>query len=510
MAANDSLLPPGSRVTAYFRDSGGDEQERSIDQQRREAEAYCARHHLVLVRVFTDEARPGGTVVGREAFEELIHYCRQMAPDVRRRSPDAPAGVLLWDLKRFARNTLDNAFFKADLRRRGYELVFLSDNIPSGDIGHAYEAMLEWKAQQDLDDISKDVKRGLSDLVSTRGPDGQYLGLCPGRPPTGFRGEPYTLGTKRDGRPRLVQRWVPDPETWGLARRAWEMRVQGSSYTEIHQATRLFQSIGCYATFFRNRIYTGTLLHGAHEYPGFVPAMVPEAWWEAVQLMRKPRYEHRPRLDSSDYALSGLLYCGLCGRAMKADSVPPRNDAGDGYRRRRYRRYTCTGWKQNRDCAMHYLRADVVEEAVYRVLLEEVLLPEKLLQILRDARPDDETRQALEHDAARLEADLVDVEQVLRRLVDAVERSGYSASLAERLAEREKERSELRVRLSGVRERLDRAEAEIPLVVAEDYCSNAREVLAQGTLDDVRALLRSIVVRIEVEPEHGTLIYGFP
>ena len=173
---------------------GGDEQERSVDQQRREAEAYCARHHLVLVRVFADEARPGGTVVGREAFEELIHYCRQMAPDVRRRSPEAPAGILLWDLKRFARNTLDNAFFKADLRRRGYELVFLSDNIPSGDIGHVYEAMLEWKAQQDLDDISKDVKRGLSDLVGTRGPDGQYLGLCPGRPPTGFRGEPTRWG----------------------------------------------------------------------------------------------------------------------------------------------------------------------------------------------------------------------------------------------------------------------------------------------------------------------------
>ena len=43
--------------------------------------------------------------------------------------------------------------------------------------------MLEWKAEQDLQDISKDVKRGLSDLVSTLGPDGNYLGLCPGRPP---------------------------------------------------------------------------------------------------------------------------------------------------------------------------------------------------------------------------------------------------------------------------------------------------------------------------------------
>ncbi len=68
--------------------------------------------------------------------------------------------------------------------------------------------MLEWKAEQDLQDISKDVKR--------------------------------------DGTPRIVQRWVPDPETWGLCRQAWEMRVNGASYRQIHEATRLMGSIGCY------------------------------------------------------------------------------------------------------------------------------------------------------------------------------------------------------------------------------------------------------------------------
>ena len=45
------------------------------------------------------------------------------------------------------------------MRRRGYTVIFLSDNIPQGGVGHIYEAMLEWKAEQDLQDISKDVKR---------------------------------------------------------------------------------------------------------------------------------------------------------------------------------------------------------------------------------------------------------------------------------------------------------------------------------------------------------------
>jgi site-specific DNA recombinase len=509
-SSNDCPLPPGSRVAGYFRDSGGDEQERSVDQQRRVAEEYCQQHHLVLVRIFADEARPGSTVVGRDGFDDLIHYCRQYAPSAKRRTPDAPEGILLWDLKRFARDRQDNAFFKADLRRRGYTVIFLSDNIPQGGVGHIYEAMLEWKAEQDLQDISKDVKRGLSDLVGTRDGDGKYLGLCPGKPPTGFRGEPYTLGVKRDGTPRIVQRWVPDPETWDLCHQAWELRVNGASYREIHEATRLLGSIGSYATFFRNRIYTGTLVYGGQEYHGFVPALVTEDAWEQVQAMRKPRYRHRPNLDSSDYALSGFLHCGLCGRAMKADSVPARDDAGDGYRRRRYRRYTCTGWKQNRDCSLHYIRAELVEQAVFDFLSDNILLPEHLLRVLEDAQPDDETRQALEREARRLTADLADVEQVISRLVDAVERSGYSSSLAERLAEREAERSRLRVRLSDIQRRLEQTKVDVPLAVVEDFCYNAREALEHGALDDVRVLLRSIVVRVEVEPDGGRLIYNFP
>ena len=62
---SDCPFPPGPRVAGYFRDSGGDEQERSVDQQRRVAQEYCHQHHLVLVRVFANEARSAGIVSTR-------------------------------------------------------------------------------------------------------------------------------------------------------------------------------------------------------------------------------------------------------------------------------------------------------------------------------------------------------------------------------------------------------------------------------------------------------------
>jgi len=91
---------------------------------------------------------------------------------------------------------------------------------------------------------------------------------------------------------------------------------------------------------------------------------------------------------------------------------------------------------------------------------------------------------------------LADVEHVISRPVDAVERSGYSSSLAERLAGREAERSRLRVRLSEVQRCLGQTQVDVPLAVVEDFSYNAREALQHGALDDVRALLRSIVVRV--------------
>ena len=109
------------------------------------------------------------------------------------------------------------------------------------------------------------------------------------------------MGVKRDGTPRIVQRWAPDVETWDLARRAWEMRVNGASYREVHEATGLLGSIGSYATFFRNRIYTGTLVYGGAEYKDFVPRLIPDEWFERVQAMRRRRFQHTPRHRTSDY-----------------------------------------------------------------------------------------------------------------------------------------------------------------------------------------------------------------
>jgi len=290
------------------------------------------------------------------------------------------------------------------------------------------------------------------------------------------------------------------------------MRVNGASYREIHNRTHILGSIGSYATFFRNRIYTGTLLYSDREYKEFVPRLIPDEWFERAQTKRRKRFRHTPRHHSSDYLRSGWLYCGHCGGAMGGDSIPARTDAGDGYKRRRYRRYVCLRWKSRRGCEgdTHYVNANALEGAVLDKLAAEVLQPEHLLRVLQDVQPNEEARQELERDRRRLEVQFADTETVINRLLDAVESSGYSVSLEERLGQREQERAELETELSAVQRSLAQTEIDVPLDVVEDFCHHAREVLDTGDVEDVRALLRTFIVRIEVEDHRGRIIYGFP
>ena len=238
-------MPTNTYYAAYLRDSGGEEQELSIEQQEKEIRAWCIEKGFTLTTIFKDEARPGSSVVTRQAFQAMMHHFRS--------DTCKEQGIIIWKFSRFARDIDDAQFYKADLRRRGFQIVSMKDQVPDGLDGRFFEAAIDWMNARFLEDLSSDVKRGLRHLV-------EEYGAVPGTPPRGLKRQPITIGTHRDGKPHIVHKWIPDPEYWQRCRLAWEMRSAGATYKEIHQATRLYGSKNSYATFFRNRIYLGELI----------------------------------------------------------------------------------------------------------------------------------------------------------------------------------------------------------------------------------------------------------
>ena len=94
---------------------------------------------------------------------------------------DLPDGLVLWSFARFARDFDDAQYYKADLHRRGLVIISLADEVPDGPTGRLLEAVIDWKNDQFLKDLSKNVKRGLYDIARQ--------GYSPGGfPPAGYKG----------------------------------------------------------------------------------------------------------------------------------------------------------------------------------------------------------------------------------------------------------------------------------------------------------------------------------
>jgi len=142
-----------------------------------------------------------------------------------REAPPLVEAIVLWSFSRFARNLLDAQFYKADLRRRGFQIISMTDDLPGGDLDAIVEALYDWKHEQYLKDLSLNVKRTLHELAR----QGYSVG---GFPPRGYKVQKVRIGTKRNGKPHHVSQWIPDPEWAPKVELAFRLRSEGASFSE--------------------------------------------------------------------------------------------------------------------------------------------------------------------------------------------------------------------------------------------------------------------------------------
>jgi hypothetical protein len=285
LVRQDCPLPAGAHAVAYCRDSGGEEQERSTQQQVEVIREYCAQHNLILERVYVDDAKQASGTEKRNELQDLLLGLRNRFKQINDRSKRAtrartnPFGVIFWKSNRLGRDSIETRFIKADLRLRAITVIDLSRG-GTGDTGvdAVLEAFQEWQDETFLDDSGQNSSRGLAEIVSLRDNDpefrrhnpdwptndGRYLSVLPGTPAKGFKGELIKIGV-RDRKQRrgqheshFVQRIVPDKESglWDRCYLAWKMRHEKKSLPKIMEATHLFGAVGSYADFFANRIYS--------------------------------------------------------------------------------------------------------------------------------------------------------------------------------------------------------------------------------------------------------------
>jgi hypothetical protein len=271
--------------------------------------------------VYVDEARTASNAEKRDQLNEMQMDVRQRFRLIRDRykrekqMAKHPFGLICWKSNRLSRDSLETTHIKADLRMRGITIVNLITAGETSDPGvnALIESFQHYQDEKQIDEISENVRRGLTQVVSLRDTDpefrrynpdwptydGGYLGIMPGTLPTGFRAERIKVGVykrrRRGGKysdeARIVQRAVPNHEhnLWERCYLAWKMRHEGQPIKKIMEATRLFTTVGGYSTFFANRIYTGDFEYGGKCYTGFVPALIPHEWYALEQQRKQAR-----------------------------------------------------------------------------------------------------------------------------------------------------------------------------------------------------------------------------
>jgi len=544
-------LPPGTHVVGYCRDSGHEEQDRSIDQQKGTITEFCQHYGLILERLYVDEEREGSNTEKRDDLQAMLFMIRnrfKQVNDRHKRSAKAktqPFAVVFWKSNRLGRDSIETKFIKADLRLRGITLV---DLMSSGTGDHATDALIEafqeWEDENFLEDLAENTSRGLYEIVTLRDTDpdfralnpdwptrdGRYLGILPGTPPKGFKGEPLKVGYKkrkhRQGEHELhvVQRLVPDHENnlWERCKLAWQMRFEGRSLGEIHKTLQLFKTIGSYTTFFKNKIYMGVLEYGNKTYENFVEPMIPREWWEAEQKNIAERSERmkgfraaphlEPRRVASRHLLSGLVFCGAIEgeeHAMLADTIPANEH------RSQWDFYICSLMKNSRGerCKTKRISAEALNHAVIEKIMTDILTHENLRPIADElVQAMTEMNRDVSERLVAIQGRLSEVQAALNKLMDVIETVGLSPNVQKRLAEREAEERELLTQMAEQEALIVRAR-DVPKITnkkLDEFIASIRETLMNDDVEVARAALQRFVAKIVVHEKTGTIYYSFP
>jgi DNA invertase Pin-like site-specific DNA recombinase len=300
---------PGYFIYCRKSSEAEDRQVLSIESQTRELEQLAAKLNFPIVEILTESKSAKDP--GRPVFNAMM----------QRLYRGEAAGIICWKLDRLARNPVDGGSIIWAIKQHGIKVMTPAQSYAREDDNIILMYIEFGMAQKYVDDLSKNVKRGLKTKIEN--------GWYPGIAPAGY----LNHTNKLTGENTLIK----DPERFPLIRRMWDLMLTGlhtppkileMANTEWGFRTRPTRKKGGIPL---NRsalykIFNKPFYYGWFEYPegsgkwyrGKHETMITEAEYDRVQALLGRH--GNPRAQSHDeFAFTGLIRCGDCGRAVTAE-----------------------------------------------------------------------------------------------------------------------------------------------------------------------------------------------
>ncbi len=218
---------------------------------------------------------------------------------------------------------------------------------------------------------------------------------------------------------------------------------------------------------------------------------------------RGPRIIH-PRRTVSDYLLSGLMKCGVCGKPMSGHS------AKSG----RFFYYRCTNDSKQgaEECRGHFIPKSKIENFIIDKIRNCILTDENLTELVRLTNEDLETSVGSDKQQLQLiQKQIVDVDSRLENLYDALETKAFSSEeLAPRIRIMQSKKNELITKRTGIQSSLQSKPAMPVFYDIQEYVSDLKSLLAASPIVEQRAFLKLFVDSIKVDRNEITINYFLP
>ena len=475
----------------------------SVAAQLRALKEYAKANGYSVAREYVDEAE-SGRVADRPQFRKMIEEGgKAKAPfDV----------ILVWKFSRFTRKREHAVAFKAQLRRKGIRVVSITEQAEDNATGRLLEGIIESVDEYYSENLAQEVVRGMRESASR----GYFLAS---RAPFGYQRVKVSDGTKE--RPTLEI----DPDAAPIVREIFESSRRGNGLKEICKELndrgitnrgKRWQKSTVHAML-SNEAYTGTAVWGRNskDPKAGEPVRVENAWpalvsRETFDLVRRGMRERapaqqRPGRVGSQYLLSGLLRCGVCGKPY----------SGQGAKSGKFAYYVCGSLLREGagTCTARYLNAERVEDFIIDKVRERILTEETITELVTlVAEEIDALAGEVNGRLTAITAELADVETRLENLYQALETKQLPIEvLSPRILSLKARQDQLTAAKEEAEDQLERRRVELPTSKEiKGYVADFREFLMEGTFPERKALIRNFVQGIEVVDGEATLTYTIP
>lgn len=449
-----------------------------------------------VVRVFKDEGISGRTAQ-RPAFIEAIEYCAVFEVDY----------LVLWDTKRFARNHVDAAIYKRELRRGGTKVVYVAHDFDTED-GWLLEGIFNLIDEQHSRNVSRDTKRSM--MKNAR--DGHFNG---GRVPFGYAVVP-------DGKRKRLK--IVDHEAM-IVRRIFSECLAGAGTKSIALGLNLAGIHRRGKPWTKNTI--GQVL-ASWVYAGYITfnrtnhadrATRPPADWirekshqpiiQEEDLVRAQQVmtERAPREGNSSpksgFLFTGMLRCGECGMGLQIETATGRSKT--------YSYYNCAGALKGKGCRNRRIPAAEYDAHLLEFLMSRILNKERLQELATEVHElQGEWLQQRKDRRAALVAELRDAEARRANLLDVLELHGRNAP---NLADLSARLRTINARVASIEKSLTELEvapAPTPTVNELELSALAgvvTDIVWSAEAKKVREFLASFIEKVVVMKEDSEIHY---